>query len=99
MAVSGGSAPASPPRVLDFHVHPVEVHQQRPWARRLYEEVAPDITARLKEFEDPSVLRDEFLRQGVHEVVVVAECVPLASGWVANERICDYARRGNEAAG
>lgn len=89
----------TPPRVLDFHVHPVEVFEQRPWARRLYEEAAPEISARIAEFEDPAVLREHLLAEGVHEAVVLGEIVPLASGLVANDRILDYAARGNATAG
>jgi uncharacterized protein len=88
-----------PARILDFHVHPVQVHEQRPWARDLYHETAPDIASRLSEFEDPRVLHEHLLSEGVHEAVVIAEVVPLTSGLVGNERICDYARAGNEAAG
>jgi len=87
-----------PPRVLDFHVHPVEVQEQRPWARRLYETLAPEVTARLKEFDDPAVLRRELASQGVDEAVVLAEAAPLASGWVYNETICAYAAAGNALA-
>lgn len=84
-----------PSRVLDFHVHPVEVQEQRPWGRRLYEALAPEITARIKEFDDPAVLRRELADNGVDEAVVLAEAAPLASGWVSNETICAYAAAGN----
>lgn len=84
-----------PPRVLDFHVHPVELQEQRPWARQLYQDVAPEITARLKDFDDPLVLRRELNRQGVQEAVVLAEAAPLTSGWVYNHTICAYAAAGN----
>lgn len=84
-----------PPRVLDFHVHPVEVQEQCPWARRLYETLAPEVTARIKEFDDPAVLRQELIANGVHEAVILAEAAPLASGWVFNETICAYAAAGN----
>jgi len=86
-------------RVLDFHVHPVEVHEQRPWSRDLYERFAPEVTARLHEFEDPAVLRRHLFGQGVHEAVVIAEAAPIASGWVENDRICAYAETGNNEAG
>ncbi len=88
-----------PSRVLDFHVHPVEVEEQRPWSRRLYETLAPEITARIKEFDDPAVLRREFADNGVDEAVVLAEAAPLASGWVTNETICAYAAAGNALEG
>ena len=87
-----------PPRVLDFHVHPIQVQQQPPWARQLYEDLAPEVTARLEEFDDPAVLRRELAAGGVDEAVVLAEAAPLASGWVHNETICAYAAAGNAAA-
>jgi hypothetical protein len=79
-------------------VHPVEVHEQRPWARQMYEDMAPDVTARLKQFDDPAVLRRELAGQGVHEAVVLAEAAPLTSGLVYNETICAYAAAGNALA-
>ena len=88
-----------PRPVLDFHVHPIEVHDQRPWSRELYERLAPDISARIAEFEDPAVLRAHLLADGVDEAVVLGEVVPLASGTVTNERICTYARQGNDLEG
>jgi hypothetical protein len=94
------TAQAALPRpVLDFHVHPIEVYDQRPWSRDLYERLAPDITARIAEFEEPAVLRAHLLADGVDEAVVLGEIVPVASGMVTNERICAYAERGNEQEG